>query len=219
MIYREGADMGRLIASAAVLGLLVLCSILISGCTGDHVPPQPPASTLTIPTTRPVTPVPLTTPPVQTTTIFIPPTAEVTPVWTPGSIAQEGTAILIRGDVLGYKSTTSGYIDEIRFTVVKAPRVDPVTLDIPETQIVFTKGGTQFAANYLVISGDENADRILGDGEAFLVSVPLQPPNVIYTNQKFTMAVKTPPYPQVVVTAISPPVLTADPMVLAQGSS
>lgn len=214
MIYR-GMNMARLIFPAAVLGLLVIGSILISGCTGEKVPPQPPASTLTIPTTRPVTPVTATTPPVVTTTVAIPPTSGVTPVGTPGSIAQEGTAILIQGDVLGYKSATAGYIDEIRFTVVKAPRVDPVTLDIPETQIVFTKAGTQFAVNYFPVSGDKNGDRILGEGEAIVVSVPLQPPNVIYTNQRFTMAVKTPPYPQVVVTAISPPVLTSDPMVLA----
>jgi hypothetical protein len=211
--------MARFIALAAVLGFLVMSSILTAGCTGEKVPPQPPASTITIPTTRQVTvtPEPWTPGPVQTTTPGTPPTAAFTPVWTPGSIAQEGTAILIRGDVLGYKSPTSSYIDEIRFTVVKAPRVDPVTLDIPQTQIVFTRDGKQYAVNYLQVSGDENGDRILDEGEAILVSVPFQPPNVIYTNQKFIMAIQTPPYPQVMVTGIAPPVLTTEPMVLASG--
>jgi hypothetical protein len=39
---------------------------------------------------------------------------------------------------------------------------------------------------------------------------------VIYTNEKFTMAIKTPPYAQVLVTSSAPPALSNDPMILAR---
>ncbi len=211
--------MPRLIVIAAVLGLLVIGSILISGCTGEKAPPQPPASTLTIPTTRPVTPVPATTPPVQITTPYIPPTPMVTPGWTPGRIDQEGAAIQIQGDVSGYKSPQANYISEIRFTVELARGAEDVTFEIPNTQIIFTKTGTpQYGVNYVILSGDENGNRILEDGETFIVSIFFTSDSsqyAIYSGQKFTMAIKNPPQPQVLVTASAPPVLTSEPMVLA----
>ena len=206
----------KLRSAAAVIAVLVVCSILAAGCTGETKQSQPPPSTVTFPTRRPVTPVPVTTAPIQTLATTALPIPTTTPSGIPGSVVQEGTVLLIQGDVDGYRSSTYNYIDELRFTVVKVPRVDPVTLDIPETQIVFTKGGTQYAVNYLLVSGDVNNDRILDEGEVILVSIPLQPPNVIYPGQAFTMTIKTPPYQPVVVTANAPNVLTAEPMVLAE---
>ena len=200
---------------AAALAVLVVASILASGCTGSSGGPQPPASVITIPTKRPTTPI-TETPVTATTVTTATPAPVVTPAWTPGSIVQDGTALLIRGDVRGYKYPTANYIDEIRFTVVTAPRADEVPLDTLYTQIVFTKSGTPYTANYLPVSGDLNNDRVLDKGETILLSIPLQPPNVIYANEKFTMAIKTPPYAQVLVTSSAPPVLSADPMVLAR---
>jgi hypothetical protein len=222
-IYRKGGDMGRIIISAAILAALLLGSILVSGCTGDGGGSQPPASIVTMTTRRPATPVPETMePPATVTGVTSVPTSTTMatiPEQTPGSIIQDESALLITGDVMGYRSQNGGYIDEIRFTVVKAPRAGEVTLDVTNTQIVFTKDNTQYAVNYLLLSGDLNGDRILDPGETVLVSIPLQPPNVIYTNQRFTMAIKTPPYQPVVVSAKAPPVLTTDPMVLASASS
>ena len=85
--------------------------------------------------------------------------------------------------------------------------------------MIFTKGGSQFGVNYLVLSGDMNGNRILEEGETFRVSVPLQPPNVIYPNERFTMAIKTPPSPQVLVSATAPPNLATSPVTLARASS
>jgi hypothetical protein len=201
--------------AAAVLLVLVVGSILASGCTGNSGGQQPPASVMTIPTRRTVTPVPETPAPVITVTTVLP-TRVVTPAWTPGSIIQDGTALLIQGDVEGLKYPTANYIDEIRFTVVKSPRADEVPLDTIYTQIVFTKSGMPYTVNYLPVSGDLNRDRVLDEGETILISIPLQPPNVIYANEKFTMAIKTPPYAQVLVTASAPPVLSNDPMILAR---
>jgi len=207
---------------ATVLAALVVCSILGSGCTGQKGESQPPASTLTIATTRPVTPFPETPTPVQPGTTTNPPTPFVTPVWTPATVAQAGTAILIRGDVLGLKSATGNFIEEIRFTVVKAPRAEAVTFEIPNTQIIFTKGGQQFGVNYLILSGDVNGNRILEDGETFLVSVPFtseSPQYEIYAGEKFTMTIQNPPQPRVIVTTQAPSVLTDEPMVLARAAS
>jgi hypothetical protein len=118
--------------------------------------------------------------------------------------------------MMGLRSAGGAFIDEIRFQAVKAPRAETVTFEVPNTQIVFSKSGVEFAVNYFPLSGDVNGDRILDEGEIFLVSIPLQPPNVIYRNQAFTMAIKTPPYQPVLVSAAAPPVLTADPMILAR---
>jgi hypothetical protein len=209
--------MVRLRFFAPVLAVLVVCSILAAGCTGQSGVPQPPASTLTIPTTRPATPVPGTAVPVQTGTAASPATIPgVTPAPNLGTVTQAGSAILIQGDVRGFKSATGNYIDELQFSVVKAPRADPVTFDIPNTQISFTKEGVQFGVNYLPISGDLKGDRVLDAGETFLVRVPLPPQNVIYPGQMFTMAIQNPPNPRVVVSAQAPSVLTVDPMVLAR---
>jgi hypothetical protein len=132
----------------------------------------------------------------------------------PGTVAQSGTAVLITGDIVGLKSARGPFIDAIQFTVVKAPRVDPVTFDIPNTQIIFTKSGKQFGSNYQILSGDENGDHILDEGESFVVLVHILPPYEIYAGQNFIMASQTPPT-QVIVTAEAPPVLTDQPMVLA----
>ena len=204
---------------AAVLASLMICSILSSGCTGQTGETQPPASTLTIATTRPATPVPETTPPVITGTTPIPYTTGVTPTFTPGTVAQAGAAILIRGDVLGLKSATGNFIKEIQFTVVKAPQAEPVTFEVPNTQIIFTKGGQQFGVNYLILSGDVNGNRILEDGETFEVSIPFTPESPqyeIYAGEKFTMTIQNPPQPRVIATTQAPSVLTDEPMVLAQ---
>jgi hypothetical protein len=210
--------MVRLWSLAAVLAALMMCSILSSGCTGQPGASQPPASTLTIATTRQTTPVPVTPTPVQPGTTTNPPTPGVTPSWTPGTVAQGGAAILIQGDVTGLKSATGNYIDEIRFTVVKAPRADPVTFEIPNTQIIFTKFGQQFGVNYQIISGDVNGNQILDEGESFDIGVPIQTPYEIYTGQKFTMVIKNPPQSQVTVTTEAPPVLR-DSNILAQAPS
>ena len=194
---------------AAVLAALVICSILSAGCTGQKGESQPPASTLTIPTTRPATPVPVTSTPVQPGTTTNPPTPVVTPEWTPGTVAQGGAVVLITGDVLGLKSVRGTFIDEIQFTVVKAPRAEAVTFEIPNTQIIFTKFGVQFGVNYQITGRhNDNGDLVLDDGEAFDISIPIQTPYEIYPGQKFTMAIKT-PQTQVTVTTEAPPVLSA----------
>ncbi|MDD1668781.1 MAG: hypothetical protein LUO97_03170 [Methanomicrobiales archaeon] len=208
---------------ASVLAVLVVCLILSSGCTGQTGETPTPAPTLTIATTRPPTPVPVTTTPVQTATRTSAVTPVVTPAWTPGSVVQTGSAILIQGDILGYKSNQGNFFDEIRFTVALAPRAEPVTFEIPNTQIVFTKtGNPQYAVNYLILSGDENRNGILEKGESFLVSIPFTSDAsqyAIYNGQKFTMAIKNPPQPQISVTTEAPPVLTVDPTVLARAAS
>jgi len=199
----------------AVLLAFMVCSILACGCSGQKGQTQPPASILTIPTRSPATPAPGTPIPVQTVTTASPVTPGVTLVWAPGSVAQTGTAILITGDVLGLRSARGNYIDAIQFTVVKAPQAYPVTFEIPNTQIIFTEYGEQFGTNYQILSGDENGNQILEEGETFLVQVPIPPPHEIYSGQMFTMAIQNPPQPPVVVSAGAPPVLTAQPMVLA----
>jgi hypothetical protein len=204
---------------APVLAALVVISILASGCTGQNVVSQPPASTLTIATTRPPTPVPATSSPVRTGTPVTPVTPVVTPKWTPGIVSQGGAAILIRGDIIGLRSAGGNFIDDLQFTVVKAPRAEPVTFDIPNTQIVFTKFQRQFGTNYQILSGDTNGDHILDAGETFVVQVPIPPPYEIYAGQKFTMAIQNPPQPQIIVVTEAPPVLTTEPMVLARAAS
>jgi hypothetical protein len=159
--------------------------------------------------------------PVRTETTQTPVTPAPAPAWTPGIVAQSGGAILIKDDVVGLKSAQGNYIDEIRFTVVKVPRAEPVTFEIPNTQIVFKKTGPEFAVNYLILSGDMNGNQILEDGEAFLVSIPFPPQSPqyeIYAGQEFTMTIMNPPQPPVIVTATAPPVLT-DSMILARASS
>jgi hypothetical protein len=222
IILREGCTLIQPRFLTVALAALVVCTILSSGCTGQQGESQPPASTLTIPTTRPATPVPVTFTPVQPGTTTTLPTPVVTPEWTPGTIAQAGTAVLIRGDVAGFKSASGNFIEEIRFTVVKDPRAEPVTFEIPNTQIIFTKGGQQYGVNYLILSGDVNGNRILEDGETFLVSIPFtseSPQYEIYAGEKFTMTIQNPPQPRVIVTAQAPPVLTTDPMILARAPS
>jgi hypothetical protein len=207
MIPERGRFMVQRRSLAAVLAALMISSILFSGCTGQKGESQPPASTLTIATTRPPTPVHETITPVQPGTTTNLPTPGVTPGWTPGTVAQGGAGILIRGDVTGLKSTRGNFIDEIRFTVVKAPRVESVTFEIPNTQIIFTKFGQQFGTNYQIIGRkNDNGDFFLDEGESFDISVPIQAPYEIYPGQKFTMAIRT-PQPQVTVTAEAPPVL------------
>jgi hypothetical protein len=218
MILKRGRFMVQLRSLAAVLAALMICSILSSGCAGQKGESQPPASTLTIATTRPATPVPGTPTPVQPGTTTNPPSPVVTPPWTPGTVTQGGAAILIRGDVVGLKSTRGTFIDEIRFTVVKAPRVEAVTFEIPNTQIIFTKFGVQFGTNYQIIGrNNDNGDFVLDEGESFDISVPIQTPYEIYTGQKFTMAIKT-PQSQVIVTTEAPPVIR-DSNILARAPS
>jgi len=204
--------MARFRFLAPVLAALVVCSILASGCTGEKGVSQPPASVKTMPTTRPATPVPVTTTPVLPGTPTIPFTPGVTPAWTPGTVAQAGAAALIQGDITGLKSARGNFIEEIRFTLVKAPQAEPVTFEIPNTQIVFTKGGQQYGVNYLILSGDVNGNRILEDGETFLVSIPFtseSPQYEIYAGEMFTMTIQNPPQPRVTVTTQAPSVLSA----------
>jgi hypothetical protein len=156
--------------------------------------------------------------PVQTETTVIPFTPGVTPAWTPGSVSQGGSAMLIVGDIVGLRSAQGNFIDDLRFTVVKAPRAEPVTLAIPDTQIIFTKFGREFGTNYVIISGDENGDKILDEGETFVVRVLIPPPYEVYAGQKFTMAIKSPPWPQITVTTEAPTVLR-DRQVLARAPS
>lgn len=207
--------MVRLRFLAPVLAVLVVCSILAAGCTGQKEVPQPPASILTIPSTRPATPVPETIAPVLPGTTTIPFTPGVTQPWTPGTVSQGGGAVLIQGDVTGLKSANGNFIDEIRFTVVKAPRVNPVTFEIPNTQIIFTKFGEQFGTNYQIVGRhNDNGDNILDEGESFDISIPIETPYEIYPGQMFTMTIKT-PQTGVTVTAAAPPVLK-DSNILAQ---
>ncbi|MDD1671249.1 MAG: hypothetical protein LUQ67_08090 [Methanomicrobiales archaeon] len=215
MIQRE--DMVRPQLLTTVLAVFLILLSLAPGCTGQGGS-QPPASTLTIPPTR-VTAPPLTTPPPSPAGTTMPTTIpEVTPVWTPGTVLQENSAFLIMGNVLGFRSQNGAYIDEIRFSVVKAPRAEPVTFEDQSTQIVFTKGGTRYSNIYRIIDGDRNGNGLLEEGEAFLISVPL-PPQVperdIYPNQQFTMAIQNPPNAPVIVTATAPRSLTDAPMILA----
>jgi len=205
---------------AAALAALAVCAVLATGCTGGEAPPQPPASTLTIATTtRPATPVPSTPPPVLTGTTPVPYTTGITPSYTPGSVAQAGSAILITGDVDGYKSPVGNFLDEIRFSVVKAPRAEDVTFEIPNTQIIFTKNGQSLGVNYQILSGDQNGNNVLEDGETFVVSIPFlaeTPQNDIFAGQGFTMSIQNPPQPRITVTTSAPAALTDDPMVLAR---
>ena len=207
---------------APALVVLVTCSILAAGCTGQNQGSQPPASTMTIPTTRPVTPVEVTTLPGQPATIVTTiPSIVVTPQYTPGTVLQAGSAILIQGDVIGYKSAVGNFIDEIRFNVVKAPRADPVTFDVPNTQIIFTKGGQQYGVNYLILSGDLNGNRILEDGETFQVSIPFTSEAsqyAIYAGQMFTMTIQNPPQPRVTIVTGAPSVLQ-DSNILARATA
>lgn len=186
---------------AAVLAAILVASIFLSGCTGSGGGSQPPASTVTAPVQGTATTLPETTP------TGIPYTPPTTPVWVPGTVVQGEGTILIQGDVTGLKSARGNFIEEVRFTVIRAPRAESVTFEVPNTQIVFTKYGVQFGTNYEILSGDRNGDHILDEGEAFLVRVFIQPPNELYPGQTFIMAIKT-PYPQVTVTAEAPPVIT-----------
>jgi len=222
MIRNKGGDRMDPRFPAAVLAMLVAASILAAGCTGEKGGPQPLPTPLTVTPRRTVTPVPVTPTPVETMATTVPVTPVipvVAPVWTPGSITQEGSSILIQGPVMGYKAPQGDYLAEIRFTVVKAPRADPVTFEIPSTQIVFKKTGTNpYAVNYLILSGDLNGDRILDPGESFLVSIPFTsdaPQYAIYGGQRFTMTIKNPPQPDIVVATGVPTVLPSDPVVLA----
>lgn len=210
--------MARLKLLSLVIAGILVCSILTSGCTGEKAPPQPPASTVTIRTGRPTTPVPETPAPSPAETIPTPVTPAPTPEWTPGTVSQGGAALLISGDVVGIRAPQGNFIDELRFTLVKAPRAEPVTLAIPDTQIILTKFGREFGTNYLILSGDENRDQVLDEGETFVLRVIIPPPYEIYAGQKFTMAIKSPPRPQVTVTAEAPPVLS-DRQVLARAPS
>jgi hypothetical protein len=207
---------------APVLAALVVCSIFSSGCTGQKGETQPPATTLTIATTRPPAPVPVTSTPIGTgTTPAYTVTPIVTPIWTPGTVSQGGAAILIKGDIIGFKSATGNFIQEIQFSVVKAPRAEPVTFEVPNTQIVFTRGGQPYGVNYLILSGDVNGNRILETGETFLVSIPFTsdtPQYDIFAGQMFTMTIQNPPQPRITVTTQAPPALTDEPMVLAEAS-
>jgi len=204
-----------LILAAAVISL-----VIVSGCTGGQVTPQTTPSVPTSPATSSAITVPVTTVPAATAATTGQPPPVVTPAWTPGTVLQSGSAILITGNVYGLKSTTGNYIDEIRFTAVKNPRADPVTFEIPNTQIIFSKNGVPpFGVNYHILSGDENGDQILGNGETFMVQVFIQPPNEIYAGETFTMAIQNPPNQQVIVDAEAPPVLSDQPMVLARTSS
>jgi hypothetical protein len=205
---------------AVFLVVLMMGSILASGCTGDTAGSQPPASVVTVTTRKPVTPAVTTTmplPAVTTAATTVPPV--VTPPWRPGDITQGEGSVLISGDVVGLKSPVGNFIDEIRFTVVKAPRVEPVTFEIPNTQIIFTRYGQQFGTNYQILSRrNGNGDVLLEEGEAFDVSVPIQNPYEIFPGQKFTMAIKI-PQTQVLLSTSAPPVLTKEPMVLASAPS
>lgn len=192
--------------SLIIAGTLI-CSILSSGCTGGKVPPQPPATTMTIPTQRPTTPVPETPEPSPAATTTGPVTPGPTPAWTPGSVTQTGTAILIKGDVIGLRSTRGNYIDELQFTVVKAPRVEPVTVEYPDTQIILVRFGEESGTNYRILSGDKDGDRELDEGESFVLQVFIPPPYEVFAGQRFTMAIKNPPRPQITVTTEAPPVL------------
>ncbi|MDD1665202.1 MAG: hypothetical protein LUQ32_07580, partial [Methanomicrobiales archaeon] len=85
-----------------------------------------------------------------------------------------------------------------------------------------TKGGQPYTVNYLILSGDVNGNRILEDGETFLVSIPFtseSPQYEIYAGEKFTMTIQNPPQSRVIVTTQAPSVLTDKPMVLARAAS
>jgi hypothetical protein len=207
----------RLELLSLIIAITLVCSILASGCTGEKVPPQPPASPVTIPTGRPTTMVPETPTPAPTETTATPITP-VTPDWTPGIVSQGGAAILVQGDVIGLRSAQGNFIDELRFTIVRSYRAEPVTFAIPDTQIIFTKFGREFGTNYLILSGDENVNQILDEGETFVVRVLIPPPHEVYPGQEFTMAIKNPPRPQITVTTEAPPVLR-DRQVLARAPS
>jgi hypothetical protein len=200
---------------AAALAALVVCLILVSGCTEQKGGSQPPASTMTIATRQPTTPVPETPMPIPTGTAPNPLTPGVTPAWTPGTVSQAGTAILIKGTVIGLKSVRGPFIDAIQFTAVKAPQAEPVNFELENTQIIITESGRQSGTNYQILSGDENGDHILDEGESFALLVPIPPPYEIYPGQEFTMTIQNPPHAQVVVTTRAPPVLT-DSMILAR---
>src|SRR5512136_2322358 len=188
--------MVRPVFPLAILITLAIILALVSGCTGQGGGSQPPVTTPTIPTPRITTPRVTTSLPLTTRTT-VPVTTGVTPSWTPGSIVQEGAAIQIRGDIVGYKAPQANYLNEIRFTVVLAPRAEPVTFEVPNTQIIFTKPGIpQYGVNYLVLSVDINVNFILETGETFLVSIPFtaySSQNPIFVGQAFTMAIKNPP--------------------------
>ena len=205
---------------AAVLAALLVSSILVSGCTSQTGTSQPPASTPGIPNpSAVVTPPPEIPPPGPAGTGTPQSTPGGTPAGLPGTVSQTATSILIQGDVAGLKAPAGNYLDEIRFTVVKAPSAEPVTFEIPNTQIIFEKSGREFGVNYLILSGDTNGNLILENGETFLVSIPFpaqSPQNEIFAGQDFTMVIMNPPSPQVTVTARAPPVLTGEPMILAR---
>ena len=212
--------MVRLAFLTLILAAVVISLVIISGCTGGQVSPQTTPSIPTIPTTRPGITQSVTTVPATTTATTGQPAPVVTPAWTPGTVLQSGSAILITGNVYGLKSSRGNYIDEIRFTAVKDPRADPVTFDIPNTQIIFAKNGVlPFGVNYHILSGDENGDRILRNGETFMVQVFIQPPNEIYAGETFTMTIQNPPNQQVIMVTGAPPVISDQPMVLARISS
>ncbi|MGE5831411.1 MAG: hypothetical protein ACM3X8_00655 [Methanomicrobiales archaeon] len=217
-----GENMVRPVFPLAILITLAIILALVSGCTGQGGGSQPPVTTPTIPTPRITTPRVTTSLPLTTRTT-VPVTTGVTPSWTPGSIVQEGAAIQIRGDIVGYKAPQANYLDEIRFTVVLAPRAEPVTFEIPNTQIVFTKPGIpQYGVNYRILSGDVNNNLILEEGETFLVSIKFTSDasqNAIYAGQAFTMAIQNPPQRRITLTTEAPPTLTEEPMVLATGTS
>jgi hypothetical protein len=205
---------------AVFLVVLLVGSILVSGCTGEKGGSQPPASIVTVTTRKPVTPVATTPAPVPTATSAAPTVPPVgTPAWAPGDVIQGDGTVLITGNVVGLRSPLGNFIDEIRFTVVKAPRVEPVTFEIPNAQIIFTKYGQQFGTNYQILrQTGGNGDAILEEGESFDVSVPIQTPYELYPGQKFTMAIKI-PQTQVTVSSSAPPVLTTEPMILALATS
>ncbi|HXW98525.1 MAG TPA: hypothetical protein VEI51_02245 [Methanomicrobiales archaeon] len=205
--------------ASALLVVLVISLILACGCSSPGpAGSQPPAATMTIQTRRPTIAEPETTQPAVTATTILPVTTVVTPVWTPVAVSQAGSAIQIDGDIVGLKSATANAIDEIQFSVVKSPRADPVSFQIPDTQIVFTKNGGQYTVGYRIISGDLNKDSILDQGEIFMIDVPLAPQYMIYPNEAFTMAIQSPPSTPVTVTTPGLPAFTGDQIVIARAT-
>jgi len=205
--------------ATALLAVLVMSLVLACGCSSPGpAGSQPPAATMTIQTRRPTVAVPETPLPAATETTIPPVTMVVTPAWTPVTVSQAGSSIQVDGDIVGLKSATGNAIDDIQFSVVKSPRSDPVSFQIPDTQIIFTKNGMQYGVGYRIISGDLNKDNILDQGEIFMVDVPLAPQYVIFPNEAFTMAIQNPPSTPVTVTVASMPAITGDQIVIARAS-
>jgi hypothetical protein len=166
--------------------VLLVCALLLAGCSDHGAGSQPPASTRTL------APTPVKPTAVRTT--VAPPTVtppEPTASPRPGTISQGGSSLQVTGPVLGFRGTGGSYLDLITLDLAKSPSVDPVDMD--HLQVTLTLHDETTALRY-EIRAQRNGDRdtLLENGETFSLAVPVMPNYWIYRNEPFELRILVP---------------------------